>query len=232
MRLAYCVTTFSNPQLVETIHSIPKGSRLLVIDNSQTGWPLAKAWNYGIDRLCRREGYDVAICMNDDVILRHDTGELLAEGLLWAQHETTAAGPNKTWTERELLLLSARHAAPSDARTDEPDRERMAAAAPRFEPGPDFACFATTARLLELVGGFDERFPLYHEDNDMHRRIQLAGYEAGAYAPYWHYLNGTIRHDAERASVAPTLFQQSKAEYIRKWGGYLGQEQFVTPYGR
>jgi hypothetical protein len=226
MRWAYAVTTYSGAMLVETIHSIPKGTRLLVVDNSQHDRSLSWCWNYAIERLCLQEGYDVAICMNDDVVLRWDTGEDLARGLLEYQHTSM-----KKWTSRELLLLSARHAAPSDARTNEVDSDLLEAAETKFEPGPDFACFATTARLLSLVGHFDEGMQLYHEDNDMHRRIQLAGYEAGAFAPYWHFLNGTIRTNPELGARARALFEQSKQRYIDRWGGYLGQERFTTPYG-
>jgi hypothetical protein len=224
VRIAYCVTTWSGAKLQETISHIPKGWRLLVVDTSQHGWPLARAWNYGIDRLCIQEGYDVVIVMNDDIVLRQDTGRLLADGLLLKQYEQGY--------QPELLLVSARHAAPSDARTDEPDWALLEAAEPQLQPGPDFACFATTRRLFDLVGRFDEGFnPCWFEDNDMHRRIQLAGYEAGAYAPYWHYLNGTLRSDPERrAQVEGGAFERSKAHYVDKWGGIPGQERYATPY--
>src|SRR2546430_928018 len=112
MRWAYCVITYSGSMLVETIHSVPKDARLLVVDNSQTGWSLAKSWNYGIRRLCGEEGYDAVILMNDDIVLREDTGEILARGLL----EDQLKFPNGALNDgRLLLLISARHASPSDA---------------------------------------------------------------------------------------------------------------------
>lgn len=225
MRWAYAVTTWSGAKLVETIHSVPVGARLLVIDNSQLAWPLARAWNYAIDRLCVREGYDVAIVMNDDVVLRPDTGELLARALLERQYGGGWSGP-------ELLLVSARHAAPTDAPTDAPDRGLLDAAVPAFQPGPDFACFATSGRLFAEVGRFDERFnPAHFEDNDMHRRIQLAGFEGAAYAPYWHFLRSTIRTDPERRAVVQNgAFEQVKQYYLAKWGGLPGAETYTLPF--
>ena len=219
MRFGFVVTTWNGARLVETISHIPKGSRCLVVDNSQTGWTLARAWNYGAGRLFS-EGYDVAIVCNDDIVLRPDTGELLATKLL----ELESNG---------YVLLSGRHAATNDHHTDSPDWTLLNSAVPALRPGPDFALFAITHRTFDLVGSFDEKFvPCWHEDNDYHRRIDLAGYQAGAYAPYWHYLNGTLRTDPERqAQVRAGAFEASKAYYIRKWGGIPGQERFVVPYG-
>lgn len=225
MRIAYCVTSWSGAHLQQTIAHIPKGSRVLVVDNSQHGWCLAKAWNYGIERLCMTEGYDVAIVCNDDILLRPDTGELLAHGLLYGQYEEGYSP--------ELLLLSGRHAAPNDNRTDEADWDLLNAAEPKWQPGPDFGLFATTRRLFDEVGRFDEGFnPAFFEDNDMHRRIQLAGFEGGAYAPYWHLLNGTIRTDSERRGVVMNGgFEHSRGHYVRKWGGEPGHERYTVPFG-
>lgn len=226
MRIAYAISTWSGARIVETIHSIPKGQRLLVVDNSQHGWPLAKSWNYAIDRLCVHEGYDAVIVMNDDVVLRQDTGQLLAEGLLNEQF-------NQGY-DRELLLLSARHSNHGDMYTDEVNWKLLHDKPAQFQPGPDFSCFCTTKKLLEVVGPFDEHFvPAYYEDNDMHRRIQLAGYEAYAYAPYWHYRSVTVRTDPERArEVGGGAQAKCRDYYISKWGGTPGNEVFSTPFNR
>lgn len=228
MRWAYCVVTYSGAKLVETVHSVPKGERLLVVDNSQTGWSLSKAWNYGIERLCGEEGYDAAILMNDDIVLREDTGEILARGLLEEQ-QTFPNGPLNDG--RLLLLISARHASPSDAFTDTPDWDLLGKAEPRWQPGPDYSCFVTSLNLLRLIGPFDEGFnPCYFEDNDSHRRIQLAGYEAAALAPYWHFRSGTYRTDAAARARIDASFEGNKQRYIQKWGGIPGQERYLRPY--
>ena len=225
-RYAFCVTTWSGPKLVETIHHIKKGERVLVVDGSQYGWPLSKQWNYGIERLCR-EGYESVIVCNDDIVLREDTADLLAWAFLEGQHEGKVG-----WTDKELLLISARHGSIHGVCTDEVDWDEFQTRKPEFQPGPDFSCYITNTRLFEVVGRFDEGFiPCYHEDNDMHRRIQLAGCEAGAYAPYWHYGSATYRHDPERKMMVDNGgFRQSREHYIAKHGGPPGQETFPYPY--
>jgi hypothetical protein len=230
VKFAYAVTKWNGSMLDQTLHSIPPSSRVLVVNNKANNWPLSRGWNYAIDQLLWREGFDAAIVMNDDVVLRPDTGDLLAGALL-----RTPAFVD--WTGRELLLISARHAAPSDACTDVPDWDLLRAANPVLQPGPDFACFCVGRKLFERVGRFDEEFEAFFEDNDMHRRIQLAGFEAGAYAPYWHFRNGTIRTDERRAQeVRNGLFERSKRRYCEKWGvpydqqNPIGRETFYQPF--
>lgn len=219
MSHGYFVTTYNQGQfLASTLAHLPADGPVVVENTRDFGGNLSRAWNHGIRHLLG-EGCDVAIICNDDLIMRDDTGALLAEGL--------RSQPD--WTERELLLLSARHAAPNDNRTNDADYALLGQAEPRHQPGPDFACFAVDHRLLEIVGPFDEDFAVYASDNDMHRRIQLAGYEAGAYAPYWHLLNGTIRASAERQAAVHAIFQADVARYRQKWGGWLGEETVTAP---
>lgn len=225
MKFAYAISTWNGARLVETISSIPKGSRLLVSDNSINGWQLAKSWNYAIKRLCVDEGYDAVIIMNDDVVLRPTTGMELAMALLEQQY--------RMGYDRELLLISARHANHGDMFTDEVNWKLLNAKKPEFQPGPDFSCFATTRKLLDVIGPFDEHFnPAYYEDNDMHRRIQLAGFEAYAFAPYWHYRSMTVRTSNERAAMMAAAQARGRDYYIAKWGGIPGQETYVTPFNK
>ncbi len=220
-KIGYCVTSYNHgPWLRLTLEHLPKDAEVLLLDTREFGGNLNQTWNHGIRTLLA--DHDVAIVLNDDVILRPDTGELLADGLL--------RQADVHWTGIELLLLSARHAAPNDNRTNDADWDLLNAAEPRFQPGPDFACFAVTQKLFDVVGPFDEGFQVYASDNDMHRRIQLAGYEAGAYAPAWHLLNGTIRASAERQAAVHAIFEHDIAFYKHKWGGWLGEEQTTIPY--
>ncbi len=218
MSHAYLVTTYNDgPWLSMTLAHLPED--VLVLDTRAFGGNLNAAWNHGIESVL--VNHDVVIVCNDDVILRPDTGDLLERELL-----SLGRGLEHVpdWTTKRLLLLSARHAALNDNRTNEADGELLSAAPPKHQPGPDFACFAVTRNLFEEVGPFDEGFQVYASDNDMHRRIQLAGYEAGAYAPYWHLLNGTIRASAERQAAVHAIFEHDKQAYISKWGGWLGHE--------
>lgn len=248
MKFAYAITTMGSGGkfLQTTLDNIPTGSRVLLVENQR---PLSRGWNFAIDKLLWDETYDACIIMNDDVILRPDTGELLAWGILEGQFQEDLGNPHGTYAStwprdfnKEILLLSARHAHWSDARTDEPDWEILKDAKPAWQPGPDFSCFCVSRRLGQVVGRFDEQFnPAYFEDNDMHRRIQLAGFEGGAFAPYWHFRNGSTRNDVADQEVAKMIlsnFEGCKRYYCSKWGAPydgvspVGRETFLTPFGQ
>lgn len=213
-KIGYVVPTWNGARLVETLHSIPAGARCLVIDNSIQNWPLSKAWNYGIDRLCRKEHCDAVIVMNDDIVLAPDTGEKLAWALLQGQYGRV---------KPELLLVSGYNIA-----MERPGAlpHNLPEFSCRWKTGPDFSCFATNARLLDVVGPFDEGFQAYCEDNDMHLRIRLAGYEGASYAPYYHYASTTVKTDPSRRGIVGT----SKQRYLQKWGGEPGHERYATPW--
>jgi GT2 family glycosyltransferase len=167
-----------------------------VIDNSQHGWPLSRAWNYGVTRLLS-EGCDGVVVCNDDIVLRPDTGPQLVEGLR---------------SRPDLLMVTGFHC--------EQGQERP----PSWEEGADFACFCVDTRLFRTVGEFDENFtPCWFEDVDMHHRIRMAGYDAMRYASYHHYLNGTLKHDAERRAVCQARFPGLQRYFIAKWGGLPGE---------
>lgn len=247
MKHAYAIVTFSgSPYLQGAIDSIPKDSRVLVIDNTIRNCALSKNWNFAMDTLLWDEAYDAVIIMNDDVVLRPDTGRLLAWGILQGQFLNKSldgrVGGHESYLPDgfpEILLLSARHASPSDACTDVPDWDLLNNAKPIWQPGPDFSCFCVSRRLGQVVGRFDENFnPAYFEDNDTHRRIKLAGYEGGALAPYWHFRSGSFRVDPERRRQVQATFDNCKRYYCEKWGAPfdsgspVGRETFLTPFGK
>jgi GT2 family glycosyltransferase len=212
-RVAYAVVTWSSLHLVETIHSIPVGARLIVVDNKQLGWSLAKAWNRAVERICIEEGYDAAIILNDDAVLSPATGEALADFLLRGQY---AAG-----IQPEIALLTGYN-------TRAGGEQGL-----RYKPGePDYACFCTSHELFATQGPFDEEFaPAYFEDKDSHYRIRLAGMEAGSYAPYFHYGSDTISTDKERQAEIDRTFPVCRQRFIDKWGGEPGSEVFTEPFG-
>lgn len=254
MKFGYAITTYGQGSFLKTtLDSIPDGSVIEVIDTKQRNWPLAKGWNYAMDRFLWDLALDAVIISNDDVVFRPDTGELLAWGILEGQFDKTSltftaesgtkwlSGYMNYWpdTRPELLLLSARHAHWSDACTDIPDQQMLKDAIPIWQPGPDFSCFCVSRRLGQVIGRFDENYsPAYFEDNDTHRRIQLAGYDAGAFAPYWHFRNGTTRTDPERAAAVHASFENCKKYYCDKWGAPydgaspIGRETYLVPFNK
>lgn len=230
MRYAFAVVTWSGARLHETLASIahqdPSPEReTLVIDNKRTGWSLSRAWNHALRQLCEAEGYDCAIVLNDDVVLREDTGVNLARALLEDQFKPgVRPGP-------EALLVTGRHANHGSGCTDSVDWDQLRAREPRFERGPDYSCWCASRKLLDVVGGFDEDFDVYYEDRDSHVRIQLAGYEGYAVTPYWHYLSMTKRTDAQRRQqLEGGIFAASHRRFVEKWGGEPHRETFTRPF--
>ena len=217
MSHAYCVVTYlGGDRFVETVKTVPPGARLLVIDNSVTGWCLSKSWNYAIQRLCLDEQYDVVIVCNDDIVLSPDTGTQLEYGLLRGQFEQF-----HEHSDRELIVVTGYNTR---------DHEDVG---PRWGTGPDFSCFATTHKLLTTMGPFDENFtPCYFEDNDAHWRLRCAGFEAMSYAPYYHYGSQTVQKSTERREFIASQFDKNRDYYANKWGGTPGDEKYVRAWNR
>ena len=213
--VAYCVVTFCGyPSCRETIDSLPADARLLVIDNSITDWALSKAWNYAIDRLCIQEGYDAVVIANDDVVLRSDTGDLLASALLERQFVDERPCP-----DAKIEMVTAYNT------RDLPD------VGPRWGTGPDFSCFCVTKEIFDTMGRFDEEFPLYFEDNDAHHRLRMAGYEALSFAPYLHYgSQSSRRENGKYESIAQEKYRRSEIRYKLKWGSGPGDERYRVPF--
>lgn len=225
VRTAVLITTWSGARYIETVKSLPDNVRLLTVDTSQHAWPLAKAWNYGINRLTVGEGYDAVVVLNDDVVLRPDTISNLVLGLFFGQYDRKI--------KPELLMATGRNTRKMAG--DPLDSMLLKSAKAEWSLGPDFSCYCVDKRLLSVVGPFDEQFvPAYFEDNDMHRRIFLAGYEAAACTPYFHYGSQTIATDPERKHEIQNngRFEENRRRYILKWGGGPGEEKFAMPYDR
>jgi N-acetylglucosaminyl-diphospho-decaprenol L-rhamnosyltransferase len=76
------------------------------------------------------------------------------------------------------------------------------------------AVMAIRASAFDAAGGFDERFPLYFEENDFLRRVK----GAVVYVP-----SARCRHlynqSAAGSSEAASLYASSELLYLQKWGG-------------
>lgn len=104
------------------------------------------------------------------------------------------------------------------------------------EPGlrclVEFAAFGISPEVVDTVGWFDENFhPIYCEDSDYRYRCALAG------VPIEDIPNGSTHvgsvsyrgnpHHADNARTYPA----NVAYYTAKWGGFIGQERYATPFG-
>ena len=96
----------------------------------------------------------------------------------------------------------------------------------------EFAAFGISAQAVERVGWFDENFvPAYCEDTDYRRRCALAGVpieELAAAA--LHHTSSTYRSDSHLAQENARTYPENVAYYRRKWGGWIGDEHYATPF--
>jgi GT2 family glycosyltransferase len=76
------------------------------------------------------------------------------------------------------------------------------------------AVMAIRASAFDAAGGFDERFPLYFEENDFLRRVR-GGILYVPSARCRHLYNQSAAGSPEAAS----LYARSEVLYLRKWGG-------------
>jgi GT2 family glycosyltransferase len=76
------------------------------------------------------------------------------------------------------------------------------------------AVMAIRADAFDSAGGFDERFPLYFEENDFLRRVRGKIVYVPA-ARCRHLYNQSAGASAE----ASVFYAQSELRYLRKWGG-------------
>jgi GT2 family glycosyltransferase len=76
------------------------------------------------------------------------------------------------------------------------------------------AVMAIRASAFDAAGGFDERFPLYFEENDFLRRVR-GGIVYVPSASCRHLYNQSAAGSPEAAS----LYARSEMLYLRKWGG-------------
>jgi len=182
---------------------------------------LSRAWNKGIRRAFER-GADYVIVANMDIQFH----PLCIDNLVACAQ-----------SESDALIWST-------ARWHDPATFGRARLEPRAVSGFDWSCFMVDRRLLAEIGDFDEGFkPAYFEDQDMTRRICLAGRRSARCraAIILHQEAGTIRGlldcaDDEVPGAVEFLrrmrvfLDTNEARYARKWGGGRFQETFTVPF--
>jgi GT2 family glycosyltransferase len=145
-----------------------------------------------------------------------------------------AVGP-KTWWNEKMTFLLPRSESISPCRTFKSELMRVSPTLNEFIlrgwikrnlrywlsenplrqemlPG---ACIMTTKNVLDVVGGFDEMFPLYFEDTDWCLRVRKAGYYLYTVpqANIIHYYNQSAKQDVE---ASREKYQYSLDKYMRK----------------
>lgn len=183
--------------------------------------PLSAAWNQGIEEAFRKKHNQVVV-LNDDVLLSP-----------WAIDEMLST----LFSDSQIAVVTATNArgllSPDDVltleRPTDDDRSKP------LQPNPDFACFMLDQMTYSVVGPFDDGFmPAYFEDNDYHRRINLAGLSAGSVASaiMYHYGSQTQNANPNAPIVPSAAFRANRQRYVEKWGGEPGKETYATPFNR
>jgi GT2 family glycosyltransferase len=100
-----------------------------------------------------------------------------------------------------------------------------------------FSCFLIRHSLVDKIGYFDEDISpgyAYFEDNDYHRRMELAGIiEVGdPDVGVTHLGSATLKaFTPEQSREHNRRFGLAQMNYIKKWGGLPHKETFTIPYG-
>lgn len=167
---------------------------------------VAASWNYGIS-WGLRNGAAAVLVLNNDIVCKANCIDRLVDF---------------SRVHPEFTLVTA---------WDHPDLGNLEEAEEREEwvEHPRFSCFLAGQKLVERVGWFDESFyPAYFEDNDMHRRILLAGERAVCYlgARFFHHGSRTVNADPNLAALNVPFFERNRDYYLAKWGGLPGCERF------
>lgn len=174
---------------------------------------LAATWNRALQFVWASDGQQ-ALVVNNDVRLWKGTYEGLT-----AVQETTGG-----WFVTATGVTAPQLA----AATDDDIRQGL-----RSRGGPDFSCFLIT-RDCHRWFQFDEAFqPAYHEDNDYHRRLQLAGFGEkifGVNLPFHHIGSATINQTPQTRDAFRPKFERCQQVYLEKWGGLPGKERFLLPF--
>ena len=93
------------------------------------------------------------------------------------------------------------------------------------------ALAAFNTHAFSEVGGWDTALEWYASDQDMYRRIKLAGYELiDSNLPVKHEPSQTIKADSSIRRKVDLMFPCRQAYYRAKWGGEAGKEVFTVPF--
>lgn len=82
-------------------------------------------------------------------------------------------------------------------------------------------CFLVPRVMLDEIGFFDERYPLYFEDTDLAMRVRRAGRRITR-VPGARVVHLYDRSAATARELAETRYQKSRTLFFRKWYGRLG----------
>jgi len=175
--------------------------------------PLSAAWNKGMKEAIR-DGCDYIIISNDDVLFAPWTIDSWVEQAKSAPVKIVLTAPLDV-TETYFDPFEVCFGSEEDDYT--------------FKEQELFSCFMVKADFYEKCGWFDENFdPCWWEDNDMHYRIKLLGFDVQKFkVPYIHLGSQTTKK-----MNLPINSLKSQEYYKKKWGSNNRNlvEQYLIPY--
>lgn len=186
-----------------------------IIENDENN--LSKAWNIGIE-FALRAGAQYILIPNLDVRFGTKTIDKLVE---YAEKN-----PCLIWSATEVW----------DKEVPYPPEDVIDGEEQTADSSLNFSCFMVDARLPALIGKFNEELkPAYHGDNDIHRRIVLAGLAHMAKrvhaSHFYHYGSSTIKESANPILAEDELGSgTSRDYYVRLHGGTPGEEKYIYPF--
>ncbi|MCM3340778.1 glycosyltransferase family 2 protein [Paenibacillus sp. MER TA 81-3] len=87
---------------------------------------------------------------------------------------------------------------------------------------------------VRAAGPWDMYLPMYFSDQDWYRRVGLAGYETmytGLGVTHHNDGASTVKSDPLLTHIHQVTFPLYFRYYEMKWGGVLGQETYLLPFG-
>lgn len=194
---------------------------------------LSAVWNRAL-RFCWEAGAEQALVVNNDVRLAPWTYELLLEvqrttGAWFVTAVSVTEPQYQDYARMDIDHARLALGVPTESRKDGIKVEGYSYG------GPDFSCYLIT-RECHRWFQFDEAFvPAYHEDNDYHRRLRIAGFDDrifGVNLPFWHIGSGTLKTNPQIEATWGPRFARCQEYYVAKWGGLPGKETHLTPFNQ
>jgi GT2 family glycosyltransferase len=218
------ITLIDNDSTDETKSEASKlNADLVYYHRNDERWGFQRSVNFGV-AYGIEHGADAILVCNNDIVLHPEA--------IWRLVKRLSAGEAAMVTcldvRGEMQQVGLLPSLISTLSANEKEQVEEA-------PHPNFSAFMINKEAWETIGEFDEVFfPAYFEDNDYHRRMNLIGAIAIVYPPamFYHYGSKTQNEAAENGQplVPGGMFENARANYVKKWGGVPGEEKFEHPY--
>ena len=192
-----------------TNNNIALGRSVYVI-NPGENLGVARSWNAMIKIVANNDPDALLLIVNDDI----EFEETAIERMTAAYQEKNGTRDNESGNGAHVVYCAGGIDAPNA-----------------------FSLFMVhPATFLNNLGPFDETlWPGYYDDNDMHYRMKMQGYDLTRVADVTAIHNeggsATLKsYSADERLKHDHQFRRNGAYYMMKWGGMPGEEKYTTPF--